>query len=442
MTSKRPHLLYVAWGFPPCRGGGVYRGLATANEAVRAGFDVTVLTAQSDIFERYTGADESLLDLVDPSVSVERIPFSWPTRETDLREHSALRVFAPRVWNKLRTKLDMLSFPEVGYGPWRRPLERATARIHKRKPVDLVIGTANPNVDLVPGAFLHKRHGVPFVVDYRDAWLLHVFDGTQTFPDTSRAARWERNLFEAAQELWFVNDPIRAWHANRYPQAAARMHTVTNGYDPGLAPTARRHGRGLGDPLRFGFIGTVSGRVPMGPFVDGWRLAREQDPEFAANRAEVWGYLGFYSTPSPTLTKLFAESSADGVTYNGPVAKREVADVYERFDALLLILGTGRYVTSGKVFEYTASALPIVSVHEPTNAASDVLRGYPLWFPAHDLSAPSIATALRQAAAAARTADDATRIKCAEFAARYSREAQLQPRLSELRSTLPGGQNR
>ena len=63
----------------------------------------------------------------------------------------------------------------------------------------------------------------------------------------------------------------------------------------------------------------------------------------------------------------------------------------------------GRYVTSGKVFEYAASALPIVSVHDPGNAASDVLRDYPLWFPVADLEPESIAAAVEAAADAART---------------------------------------
>ena len=56
-------------------------------------------------------------------------------------------------------------------------------------------------------------------------------------------------------------------------------------------------------------------------------------------------------------------------------------------------MGKGKYVTSGKVFEYAASALPIVAVHDPGNAATDVLREYPLWFPINDLSPEAIATA-------------------------------------------------
>src|SRR5699024_6159179 len=83
--------------------------------------------------------------------------------------------------------------------------------------------------------------------------------------------------------------------------------------------------------------------------------------------------------------------------------------------------------TSSKVYEYMASALPVVSVHDPGNAASEVLRGYPLWFPAADLSAPAVADALEAAAHAARTADRATRDRAARYAAGFARDRQLRP---------------
>ena len=231
-TSHTPHLLYVAWGFPPCRGGGVYRALATANRFAARGWRVTVLTADRGIFFSYTGADTSLEDRIDTRVRVERVPFSWPVHEMNLRKWSRFRMTMPRAWAKSRTRLDTLRFPEIGYGPWRGTLESAAERIHASDHVDLVIATANPHVAFTPALRLNRRHGVPFVMDYRDAWLLDVFSGGRLHDDRSRAAQWERRLVEAATEIWFVNDPIRFWHERLYPKQAAMMHTVANGFDP------------------------------------------------------------------------------------------------------------------------------------------------------------------------------------------------------------------
>ena len=437
----RPHLLFVAWGFPPCRSGGVYRALATVNAFAAVGWDVTVITAPRETFEHFTGVDPSMEERVDPRVRVVRVPFDWPVHETDLRKWSRVRARVPSLWRKARNRLDTLPFPEIGYGPWRPRIEEAALRVHAEHPVDLTLATANPNVDFAPGALLHKRFGVPYVMDYRDAWLLDVFSGAPLFGDRSRQARAERRLIRSAQEVWFVNEPIAQWHRARYPEQADRMHVVANGYDREFAPSPRGRTSPPDRPLVFGYIGTVSGKVPLEDFLAGWRLAKERSPLVREARAEIHGYLGYYATRNPAQARLLEEFRDAGVTYEGPVPKAEIAQVYDRFDVDLLILGTGRYVTSGKVYEYIASGLPIVSVHDPGNAASDVLRGHPRWFPAGDLSPEAVADALVAAAHSAREATPETLAATTRFAEGYSRDLQLRPRVEAL-SRLVGHRNR
>ncbi|MDO5712065.1 MAG: glycosyltransferase, partial [Micrococcales bacterium] len=432
----QPHLLYVAWGFPPSRGGGVYRALATANGFARAGFRVTVLTATRETFLDYTGADESLEARVDPAVQVVRIPFDWPVMETDLRRWSALRAIAPRTWRKRQLERDVHDFPEIGYGPWMLPLQEAALAIHGRDRVDLCVATANPNVAFMAAHALHAEAGVPYVMDYRDAWMLDVFDGGLLHEEGGREDVLERALLAGALEVWFVNEPIRAWHARRHPRLADRFHVVSNGFDPEFAPLPRLTASDPRCPLTFGYVGTASAKVPLAQFAAGWRLARKTEPLLRDARAQLWGYLGFYSAPSSALLKLVEDYAADGLSYCGPVAKTALNETYSTFDACLLTLGTGAYVTSGKVFEYAATALPIVSVHDPGNAATDVLRGYPLWFPVADLSPQSIAETLAAAAHAARTVDEATRRACADFARQYDRDLQLAPRIAALRARV------
>ncbi|HEU4947753.1 MAG TPA: glycosyltransferase [Kribbella sp.] len=434
--TTRPHLLYVAWGFPPCRGGGVYRALATANRFAARGWRVTVLTAERETFHRFTGADATLEERIDPAVEVVRVPFDWPILESDLRRWSRLRASRPKLWLKLRTKRDQLPFPEIGYGPWRKTIERAAERIHAADPVDLVVATANPHVAFTAAWRLNRRHGVPYVMDYRDAWLLDVFSGDRLHEPRSRAARWERDLVRSAQEVWFVNDPIRAWHEQLYPDHAAKMHTVSNGFDPELAPAV--HDRGpVGDrPLVFGYLGTVSPKVPLAEFVKGWQEAREMSSDLATAEARIHGYLGYYAQPRVDMLATIQAAADDGVSYAGPVGKGEIGAVYDGFDVQLLILGAGRYVTSGKVFEYLATGLPVVSVHDPINAASDVLRGHPLWFPVTDLEPSTIAKALTEAAHAARTADTEVRRTARAFGAGFRRDLQLDPRIDALGQDL------
>ena len=430
-----PHLLYVAWGFAPSRSGGVYRLLATANAFARAGWDVTVLTVQRDIFQRSTGIDPSLEERVDPRVTIERIPFPHEETNLDLRTWSAFRAHAPELWNGWQAWQTARVFPEPRYGLWRTELERAAERIHARRPVSLTIGSANPNVVHTAGLHLHERYGVPFVMDYRDTWQLDMYSGRRTLSDRSPGAKWERRMVDAAAEVWFVNEPIAQWHRELYPATAERISVVSNGFDPEFvgSPVEPRDGRDRG--LAFGNIGTMTSQTPIRELVDGWTAARELG-RLTSDRLDLYGYLGHQGDDEGRVLEQIARVADGSVAYHGAVSKALIAEVYARLDVLILPLGTSRFMTSGKVFEYMATGLPIVSVHDPVNAASDTLSGYPGWVPAASLDAADVADALIRAAgiASRQTLDD--RVAARRWAERYERARILDPIAKRWRATV------
>ncbi len=436
MTTPK-HLLHLAWGFPPSRAGGVYRALATVNAFAAAGWDVTVVTASRETFERYTGADTSLEALVDPRVTVRRVPFDWPAQDTDIRGYSALRVTLPPVWARLRRLADEVPFPEASYGPWRARLAAAARAVHAEHPVDLTLATANPHVTFAAAHDLRRAAGVPYVMDYRDAWRLDVFSGATTASAHSRVGRWERRLVADAHEVWFVNEPIRAWHREQYPHAADRMHVVANGWDPSLLEVPLAHTPRPGPGLRLAYLGTVTPKVPLAELIAGWRLALADGRLPAGSTLTLGGHLGYFAVPQGTLAQAVADAAADGVRYVGPVAKADVSRFYADADALVLALGSGRYVSSGKVYEYVAAGRPVVAVHDPRNATTDVLAGHPLVARVEQVTPAEVARALGEVpalvAAAPEHADTLARLALA-----YRRDAQLAPRVAALGATLDG----
>ncbi len=432
MADTAPHLLYVAWGYPPGRGGGVYRALATPNAFARAGWKVTVLTGLRETFQYSTGIDERLEQRIDQRITVHRIPFPGVPYEVDLRRWSPLRARLPEVHNAWRERRARRAFPERVYGEWRAPLERAALSIHREHPVDLTIATANPYVDFTAAAALHAHAGVPYVMDYRDAWQLDVFSGERATAAGGIVDRWETRLTADAQEVWFVNEPIRAWHAAVHPERADRMRVVANGYDAELVPFTDIVRAGRGEGLIFGYIGTMSPKVPLEPLIQGWRRARELDQLVARSSLVLHGDLGYAGAANEQWLRLLRENAEHGVDYRGPVSKVDLGGTYAGFDALVLALGTGAYVTSGKVYEYCASGLPIASVHDPGNAASDVLRGHPAWSPADGLGAEQVARVLIETAHRSAAQTSPERAATQRWAAQYERQAQLDSRIAEL----------
>lgn len=428
MVTTPPHLLYVAWGYPPSRGSGVYRAWATANAFAQAGWRVTVLTVPREVFEMSTGVDLSLEAQIDPSIEIVRLPFSSGAFMNDLREWSWLRAHTPEIWNTIQAWRGGRAFPERNYGGWRPVLEDAARRIHRENPVDLAIGTANPNVDFIPGHILSTEFGVPTVMDHRDAWAVDIYSGRRVVDAGSRAGRWERRLIDEAAEVWFVNRPIRDWYAAQYPEYAERFLVVENGYDQPLEFRPRE--QRTGDGLVFGYIGTISGAVPMEELVEGWALARERSELVRRSRMDLYGYLDHFGVPGKNMVRAMERFAENDIRYLGPVGRAEVASTYATFDALVLTFGAGRFITGGKVYEYASTGLPIVSVHDPANETSRTLASYPGWHGVEAMTTEAIAAAFIATAEEARSQTMQTRAEARQFATRYSRAAQLEPRIS------------
>jgi len=429
------HLLLTAWAFPPARTSGVHRAVGLANAFVGAGWDVTVLAAPASTFASNAMVDPSMEAAVDERVRIERVPFLSQAYDNDVTAWSALRARQPELWNGMRLARERRLFPEPGFGLWRPALEQTAARIHAARPVDVALGTANPHVDFIPGFFLKRRHGVAAVMDYRDAWTVDVFSGEDRRGVTTAERSWERQLLAEADLVWFVNETIRSWHAERYPEFADRMRVVSNGFDlsDGRSPAVPHHPVDPAAGLTFGYVGTINyGQFPAQALFEGWARARKLDPLVARSRLHLRGHLGRTGVASDPLRALLDDAERHDVRYLGPVSKSELARVYAGFDALVLALASGPGVTSGKVFEFAATGLPVVSVHDPSSAATSIMRTSPAWEPSASLAEEDVAAAIVRTArrAASQTAEE--RAAAVAWGAQWERSRQLAGGVAEV----------
>jgi len=391
--SPRPHLLLIAFYYPPSRASGVFRPLAMANHFVAHGWDVTVITTERSFFELIDSVDASLEHLIDERVEVERVPFAGRPWQRDVRSFSRFRGNFPTLSDKVAAWRESAVFPDR-YAPWIPGVVTAGLGIHGRHPVDVVMATGNPFAAFGAAAALGKLASRPFVLDYRDAWTLNQFTEEPSFPADSPQVKWERRLMSDARRIVFVNEAQRQWHAERHPAAAERMIVVENGFDEHMFPQAVEPTRDDG-PAVFGYVGTVTEQLPLEEFAAGWLLAREERPGITCR---IHGHLGFFPNQRERILDQLPVGDGTGVTYEGAVTKAELPRVYADLDALLMIIPSSRYVTAGKVYEYMATGLPLVTVHEPWTGAREPLRGRPGVFEVDDLSPRSVADAIVAAA--------------------------------------------
>jgi glycosyltransferase involved in cell wall biosynthesis len=420
--EQRPHLIYLAVGFPPAAKSCAYRMRETANQFAAQGWDVTVVTVEDESWKLESGIDHTLSEKVDPRIAIVKLPLRREDLETDIRRYSEKRALTPAKWVKSLRDRQQESFPEMNFGDWRGALEAAVLRIHQDKPADLLLATCVPYTNLAAAWKLWEEARVPYAVDFRDGWSIDVIDGREAFTRDSENGRWEERVLGSAVSLWVVNDPIAEHYRARYPELADRVHVVRNGYDVDSAP-GRSHSPDPESGLVFGYLGTVNFSTEhLRAVLEGWRAARKREPLLANARFEVRGHIGHGSVrgASPQV-ELLRDAEADGVTYGGPV----------------LILIGGRYVTSGKVYEYMATGLPIVSAHAIAHDASNVLKGHPLWTGPRGIDSKALANAFVQAAHLAVESTPEQHAEAMTHADRFTREIIMSAAVKKLVSELP-----
>ncbi|MFJ8580593.1 glycosyltransferase [Micromonospora sp. NPDC093277] len=440
-AARPPRILYLSFYFPPSRASGVYRARATANHLVAKGWDVTVCASPLSFLHDVIGSvDEELARTVDPRIRVERPALNQFVWEKDLRKYSRFRARLPLLAHKLYQFGQRRVFPEH-YWSWGRAAVARGLRLHTKQRFDVVLATGNPFASFAAAWLFNRLTGVPYVVDYRDSWTLDLFKDELAFPEGHLAFGWEKRVLRRASGAVFVNEALRKWHADRYPEAADRMLVVPNGWDADLTPPAGELGVDKeinSRPLRFGYLGTLTNSQPVEELAASWARAR-MHPELADAELNIHGHLGFFQTGRRELMQRLGlglgadgavvplEEDGDiGIRYRGPVSKTEVASVYEQNDVLVFLAGGGRYVTSGKIFEYMAAGRPIVSVHAPGIAAKDVLDGYPLWFNADSLDVEAVANSMVEAGKAARDLTPEQRAAASDYAQAYTRDKLLE----------------
>lgn len=436
-------MLYLSFYFPPSRASGVYRARATANHLAAEDWDVTVMAAPLKFLHEAIGSvDEKLAETVDERIRVERPRLNQFIWERDVRRFSRFRQTMP-VTARYIYDLGQRVFPEH-YASWGWACVRKALRLHARRPFDVVLATGNPFASFAAAWLFSKITRVPYVVDYRDSWTLDLFADEPAFADDHPVWAWERRVLRDAGRAVFVNGALRGWHAERYPEAADRMMVVPNGWDPDLLEVGddvpASGPEAAATPLRFSYLGTVTNNQPVEELVEAFLLAR-QHPDLADAVLNIFGHLGFFRGSDVQLLERLGldaaagqtENPISGVRYRGPVAKTDVAATYAESDVLVFLAGGARYVTSGKIFEYMASGRPIVSVHAPGIAATEVLSGYPLWFNADSLDPEQIAQTMIAAGKAARDLTPEARAVAVRHAATYTRQRVLAPLEAELR---------
>jgi len=285
----------------------------------------------------------------------------WQTHES-ARYYTSL----PR-WAVQLLKAFFLPDEKIGWMPW---AVREGERIHRRRPVDVVIGDGPPYTSNSVGVRLARRLGLPCV-----AVLMDPVFGCYAFPPPTPMhalfmRRFERKLSAQCNLITIATEAMREDLVARVPEADDRVMVLCNGFDPEDFDKPRHASH---DGFVISYVGAFQRSITPEVFLKALRSAAERDPGFGED-VKVRFVGPSYRPLRQTLSTLGLDAI---VTETGLVSHEEAISYMRSSDILLLVLGPepeSRSILTTKLPEYLASGRPVLALVPPDGVAAETVR--------------------------------------------------------------------
>ncbi len=366
-------VLIIAYYFPPMALSGIQRTLKFVKYLPEFGWEPTVVTVAP---HAYFAFDDSFLEeLKGKPVEIWRTDPSGVYKV--MKERRTISLSNERLRRALNRLSQLLFIPDNKIG-WRKEVSSFLAG-RDLSEFDLVYATAPPFTDHLVGADIKRSHGLPLVIDFRDAWIEYPYNLYWTPWHKRRHLALEKEVVEAADAIVTTNEHVKGILARRHGASGAgqRTHVISQGFDAAdFAPSAARPAVNV-DPAEVSFVYT-------GLFYE------DRDPkplyqalaELKRTRPELYGKLRFYMVGY--VQEEYRQSAVelgvgDRFVYCGYVGHDEAIAWLMASDIAWFNIGARaaghETVSPGKAFEYLGSRKPILAIL-PKNEIRDMLSTF------------------------------------------------------------------
>jgi len=333
------NVLMLTYHFPPSSASGSFRLMGFARHLPRNGWRATVVSPPSLPWEP---VDKGLLDKLPSETTVYSV--AYPSN---------------RVGRKL-----------ARYSCWLPAAALACEKALREQNPDVLLTSGPPQQVHWLGLWLKRRHGIPWVADFRDPWYPEGRMDRGTGFAGWKIRRQETTVFAAADAV-IANAPgACATLRNDYPRLRSKFVTLPNGYDREAFAVAEPPPPLDGRPLRVVHTGAIYvGRDPR-PLLDAIRSL--DNTRRASLTADFYG-------PAPETDLDFpAEVASRGlearVKVHGQVSYARCLKEITSADILLLMDTPGRTVgVPAKLYEYLGTGRPILALGETGGDLSLIL---------------------------------------------------------------------
>jgi hypothetical protein len=379
----------IAHAFPPEGAAGSHRPLRFVRHLPSIGWQPTVVALETELYERY---DPSLLTQVPADVEVIRVrsrdPWLAFQERRALRSQKKISTVPPekaaRIYKVQQSPLRSLLrqavqkveawyyHPDTAMG-WIRPAVATIMELCARRAPNVIWATGGPWSSFIVAERTSRLTGVPYVLDFRDAWTLcwDPFVDKRPVWATLADRRTLYRLFKNAQAVIFRYETEAECYWRAYPGAldTERIYIIPNGFD-GVVDDFKTTS---GDKCQILYSGTLAD-YRYDTLLHALSRLKQRDKVRAKRLRLV--FVGEQSD------RLYSEadrlSLTDIIVALPPVSYAEILKLQQESDALLMLerrptVRGYELLAGAKLFTYLKAGRPIIGVL-PDGEAKKILR--------------------------------------------------------------------
>ena len=349
--DAKPHVIMIAYHFPPAPEIGGLRPFRFRKYLQRMGYRCHVITASPQ-------AQDCPADTIFVPDELRAV---WDEGQVGRLSFEA--------WQELLVR--RLMFPGHYGFIWARKVAEQCRQLIRTRPQErfVLYSTYPPLGTIVAGLLVRSREKIPWIADFRDpiggqAPELLSLQTRLCIPWLERATFRRASAVvanvQAAADMW----------SRQFPWVQPKMHVIYNGIDPEDVPRARPiPARDYKLIVHAGAL--YHARNPNGVVESLARLRAAGAQEAAAARILL---LGATDSKAGFDQALFACAQREGWLELRPqVPRAEAQRLLEEADGLLLVQPQSNVQVPGKLFEYMCIGRPIVALVQRASAVEDVL---------------------------------------------------------------------
>jgi glycosyltransferase involved in cell wall biosynthesis len=394
------NVLVIAYYFPPMGLSGVQRTLKFVKYLPEFGWRPIVLTAGE---MPYYAHDESLMDELDPLIQkgdvriVRTTESGAPGFKSKGQSKEATEMKLPSArYQRLRSKILQTIYQPDSRIKWKAPALKAAEKIFAEERIDAIFSTAPPYTDFLIARELSERHNVPFLMDYRDAWVSNSALNFYATPfHKAYARKLEDQCLRGSGAITVISRTMKEVLLRQHPFLRHEdVIILPHGYDAADFDVASGEMDRFRKPEKFrmtyggAFYVGYPGRSPI-PMMEAIKLAIQKEPKIEDDLELVFAGI-VHKDYARALEKT---GLMKNVVFMGYLPHREEVALLLASNVLWMI-ASDPFSTPGKLYEYLGTHKPILGLVRAGSASEKILNDYGAGITVSPKDIPAIANAI------------------------------------------------